>query len=344
MARMRRRSSRSVRVTPASRHGAGRVLAALAAEHEVDGGEQPVAAQVADDVGASGGPVAAPGPMIVVRSAAPAGAARPVRAGLLPVEAVAVPVGPTVDQRRQDQQLVALAVGDHQVVDQLDRTLGLDHHRGRSPHALDPPAQLVGVRHGGRQAHQADPARQVDDHLLPHGTPVGVLQVVDLVEHHHLEAVEGGRPGVDHVAQDLGGHHHRRRRSVHRVVAGEQADPGRPVAPHQVGVLLVREGLDGGGVEGLPPAVEGPGHGVLGHDRLAGAGGRGHQDRPAGVDRLDGLALEAVEGEAHRHVPEVRRVRPQPWPRPGAGDGRAGSRRGWRSRRRSTSGTSARTC
>ena len=50
--------------------------------------------------------------------------------------------------------------------------------------------------------------RRVDDDLLPHRPAVGVLQVVDLVEHHPGQVVERRRVGVDHVPQDLGGHHH----------------------------------------------------------------------------------------------------------------------------------------
>ena len=56
------------------------------------------------------------------------------------------------------------------------------------------------------------------------GPAVGVLEVVDLVEHDVGEDRQVGA-GVDHVAQHLGGHHHHRRVTVDRVVAGEQPDP-----------------------------------------------------------------------------------------------------------------------
>ncbi len=140
--------------------------------------------------------------------------------------------------------------------------------------------------------------RQVDDDLLPHRPAVGVLQVVDLVEHDHAEAVERRRPPVDHVPQHLGGHHHDRRVAVDGVVAREEADLLGPVDGHQVTELLVREGLDRGRVEGPTAGGHGPGHGVLGHDGLARAGGRGDEDRLPAVQGVDGAELEVVEREA----------------------------------------------
>ena len=52
-----------------------------------------------------------------------------------------------------------------------------------SSSAFDTVADRQTRPHGGRQ---------VDDDLLPHRPPVGVLQEVDLVEHDVLQAVERG--------------------------------------------------------------------------------------------------------------------------------------------------------
>ena len=48
------------------------------------------------------------------------------------------------------------------------------------------------------------------------GPAVGVLEVVDLVEHHVAQVAQRRRARVDHVAQHLGGHHHDRGVAVDR--------------------------------------------------------------------------------------------------------------------------------
>ena len=72
------------------------------------------------------------------------------------------------------------------------------------------------------------------------------------------------------------------------------------VLVRQLGVLLVAQGLDRGGVERLEPALERQVDGELPHDRLAGTRGGGHQDTPAGLQGQAGLALEVVEFEGER--------------------------------------------
>ena len=96
------------------------------------------------------------------------------------------------------------------------------------------------------------------------------------------------RVGVDHVPQHLGGHHHHRRLGVDAGVAGQQADVGRAVPADQVGVLLVRQRLDRGGVERLAAPLQGQPDRELADDRLAGPGRRGDQharSRPPGGRR-----------------------------------------------------------
>ena len=67
------------------------------------------------------------------------------------------------------------------------------------------------------------------------------------------------RAGVEHVAQDLGGHHDDRRLAVDRGVTGEQPDRVGAVPRDQLGVLLVRQRLDRRRVERL--ASPGPARG-----------------------------------------------------------------------------------
>jgi hypothetical protein len=186
----------------------------------------------------------------------------------------------------------------HQVeVLELDGAALLDDRHRRPPDGLHPVGELLGVGDGGGQAHEVDLGRGVDDDLLPHRAPVGVLEVVDLVEHHVAQPVEGRRAGVDHVAEDLGGHHDDGGVAVDGVVAGEEAHGPRPVRPHQVAVLLVGQRLEGRGVERLPALGQGLGDGVLGHHRLPRPGRGRHQDRPAGVEGVEGAQLERVRLE-----------------------------------------------
>ena len=181
---------------------------------------------------------------------------------------------------------------------QADRSAQLDDRGGRTAHRLDPRRQLGRVADRGRQAHQPDVLGEVDDDLLPHRTAVGVLEEVDLVEHDQAEVVERGRPGVDHVAQHLGGHHHDRRLAVDGVVAGQQADATVAVALAQVAELLVRQRLQRGRVEGPPAGPPRRLDAVLGDDRLAAAGRRGHDDVMPGVEGID--APRAGSGRAGR--------------------------------------------
>lgn len=109
----------------------------------------------------------------------------------------------------------------------------------------------------------------MDDHFLPDGAAEAVGEVVDLVHDDVAEAGEGLGSGVQHVAEDFGGHDHDRRVAVDAVVTGEEADLGGAVAPDEVGVLLVRQRLDGCRVEALAALGEGEVDGELADDGLA---------------------------------------------------------------------------
>jgi hypothetical protein len=123
------------------------------------------------------------------------------------------------------------------------------------------------------------------------------LEVVDLVHHHIAQAAQGRAALVQHVAQHLGGHHHHRGLAVDGVVPGEQADLGGAVAGHEVAELLVGEGLQGGGVEGLAARAQGQPDGELPHHRLAGPGGGGDQGALAAGQGQAAADLELVQLE-----------------------------------------------
>ena len=69
------------------------------------------------------------------------------------------------------------------------------------------------------------------------------------------------------------------------------------VAADQVGVLLVAQGLDRGGVEALLPALQGQVDGELADQRLPGAGGRGDQHLVTVLEGGAGAQLELVQLE-----------------------------------------------
>lgn len=172
-----------------------------------------------------------------------------------------------------------------------------DDHLGVAADGVQPVAELLGVRHGGRQGHQGHRLGEVNDHFLPDGTAEAVGEVVDLVHDHMAEAEQRLRARVQHVAQHLGGHHDHRRLGVDAVVTGEQADLVRAVAPGEVGVLLVGQCLDGCGVEAFTALLKGQVDGELADDGLAGAGGRRDEHALARFQGLTGLDLEGVQVE-----------------------------------------------
>jgi hypothetical protein len=266
------------------------VVAGVAAEDEVDGRQHVLLVQAVGHLHPAGRVEPAPAPLPGPPVATAGGG----------VQAGGLGVGAAGDEDGEEVEPLGLPVSREVEVAQLHRAPLLDDRLGGSPHGRDPVGQLLGVRHGGRQAHQPHLGRQVDDDLLPHRAPVGVLEVVHLVEDDVLQPPQGRRRGVDHVAQDLGGHHHRGGLAVDGVVAGEQPDVGGAVASDQVAVLLVRQRLDGRRVEGLAAGGEGVGHGVLRNHCLARPGGGRHQHRRAGVEGGDGPPLKVVQLERVR--------------------------------------------
>ncbi len=304
-------------VRPGQAYAGGQALrdrgvAADPAEDEDDRRQQPFAVQPVDDVDPAGDPDAA-AVADAARVLRGAGLALPRRPAVAHQPAAGEVVAGDPDQlvvdrgallheagRRVDvgaREQVVHPAADHDVLVERDRPLLLDDGGGVPADRLQPLAELLGVGHGRGQRDQGHRLGQVDDDLLPHRTPVTVGEVVHLVHHHVAEAQQRPGPGVQHVPQDLGGHHDHRRLAVHAVVAGEQPDLVLAVAGHEVVELLVGQRLDRRRVERLAPGREREVDRELADDRLAGAGGRGHQDPAPVLDLLAGPDLEVVERE-----------------------------------------------
>jgi hypothetical protein len=305
---------------------ADRRLAADAAEDERDRGQQRLALEPFEDLGAGGaatgtapaGPGGARHPPATGTTAGTAAATAAARREPVGVVGAARQVGDGLEQlrvhpgRRGVAQRVDAAVRrvggverlvdeevvhplpDHHVLPQRNRPVLGDHHRHVSPDLREPGAELLRVRHRGRQRDQPDLRREVDDHLLPDRAAEPVGEVVDLVHDDVPEPREGGRGRIHHVAEHLGGHDDDGGLAVDRGVTGEETDVAGPVAADEVGVLLVREGLDRRGVERLSPGRHREVDGELAHHRLAGAGRGRDEDAVAGRQRLARLDLERV--------------------------------------------------
>ena len=69
------------------------------------------------------------------------------------------------------------------VLPQRHRPVLVDHHRGVTAHGFNPATEFLGIADRGRKADQPHVFRQVQDDLLPHGTPHPVSKKVHFVHH-----------------------------------------------------------------------------------------------------------------------------------------------------------------
>ncbi len=204
--------------------------------------------------------------------------------------------GAVVEERQQ------VAAHEHVLLERHRADLR-DDHLGVAADRVEPVAELLRVGDGRAQRDQTHRRRQVDDDLLPHRTAEAVGEVVHLVHHDVLSPRSAAGVGVEHVAQDLGGHHHDAGVAVDVRVAGQQAHLIGAVHVLQLAELLVRQRLDRGRVERLVgmPVIRCLAHrevdGELPHDRLAGTCRRRHQDAAAVFERVASGDLERVELE-----------------------------------------------
>ncbi|KZM36846.1 hypothetical protein OJAG_04830 [Oerskovia enterophila] len=207
-------------------------------------------------------------------------------------------LGPRARAQRLSRGARPVARAHQDVLPQRDRSALADDHGGVAADHLEPVAELLGVGHGRGQRHELDVVGEVDDDLFPDGSAEPVGEVVDLVHDDEREPVEGARARVEHVAQDLGRHDDDRGVAVDRRVAGQEPDLVGAVAAREVGVLLVGQGLDGRGVEGLASPRQGQVDRELPHDGLARTRGCCHEHTAPLLEGLAGADLEVVEREA----------------------------------------------
>ena len=279
-----------------------RGVAAGPRENEGDGRQQPLAVQRGDDVGARRWAIQT-GPAMPTTRTTPSRLPVDQPIGLAAMGDVTDQFGvhPVPSTRSLSPAVVVEQVEQplaHQhVLPERDRSVLVDHDGGVTAHGLDPATELLGVADRRREADQANLLGQVQDDLLPHRTAHPVGQEVDLVHHHVGQRTQCFRPGVEHVAQHLGGHHHHRRVTVDRLVPGEQPDPLGPVPAHQVIVFLVAQRLDRRGVEALLSRLERQVHRELPHHGFARTGGRAHQHTVTAFQGRARLLLERIEPE-----------------------------------------------
>ena len=167
-------------------------------------------------------------------------------------------------------------------------------------HLLNPVRQLLPVGHGGGESQQLHRPWAVDDGFFPDGAPLAVVHVVALIEDHRLHPRQGivqFALAVEHVAEDLRGHHHHRRLPIDGQIPREQPHPLGAELPAKIPQFLVGEGLEGSGVEDPPAMGQGPVDGVFPDEGLTGAGGGAHHQGLALIDGGQGLLLEGIQGE-----------------------------------------------
>ena len=175
--RYRRSLGTAVQADSVPQDGVTRLVASGPAEDEVDRRQESVGGQFTQNLVPPGSdPAGTPTPPPTL----------PVLA--LVVEASPIRVGRTATVRRQAVQAALPAALGHQVVGAKPyRAPGLHDHVSRPPHSRQPVAELPGIGDRRREGDHPDLRCEVQDHLLPDGPAVGILQEVDLVEDHPTE-------------------------------------------------------------------------------------------------------------------------------------------------------------
>ena len=139
----------------------------------------------------------------------------------------------------------------------------------------------------------------MDDHFLPDGTTVFVLEKVNFVEHHECKVLECRRAGVDHVPQDLGCHHENRCIGVDAGVAGQESNLAVSEQLLEITELLVRQGLERGRVKRPASRIPRAADGVLGDERLARTGRSRDENRRTLIEGGARRDLEWIRCERH---------------------------------------------
>ena len=105
------------------------------------------------------------------------------------------------------------------------------------------------------------------------------------------------RLGIQHVPEDLGGHHHDRGVPVDTEITGHQAHVLRSELLPEIPQLLIGESLQRCGVKNFLAMGHGPMDGVLAHKRLARSRGSTHHHGMALVQSVDRLQLKIIQRE-----------------------------------------------
>ena len=303
-ASMRSFSSSLVRSIAVHAAALQRLAASPAREDEVDRGEHRAAAQHLDHL-----------EHVVVGRAPRLAESRLLhRVRLRELERAARRVARRVEERMQ-------GVVDGEPHLERDGTLGARHRLDGAAQARHPRGDLADVADRRREPDEPDVARRLDDELLPDGAARVVVDVVDLVEHDVADAVDARGLVVEHVAQDLGGHHDDRRAVVDGVLAGDEPDVVLAETLAEVVELLVAQRFqrrrvdDVGGVGGGPAQrrrrLETAPDDVVGDHGLAAGGRRADQHAARAFELDDRLALEIVERERQRRLVRRDQIRRQ---------------------------------
>ena len=87
-----------------------------------------------------------------------------------------------------------------------------EHQTRGAVNPFNPVGELTGIGNGGGKGHQLHRQWAVNDRLLPNRAALRVVHVVAFIEHHRLHIRQRviGLVSfrVQHVAEDLRGHHH----------------------------------------------------------------------------------------------------------------------------------------
>ena len=139
----------------------------------------------------------------------------------------------------------------------------------------------------------------MNDGFLPDRAPLGIIHVVALIKHHRLNIgqriITFIRFGIEHVAEDLSGHHHDRGLSIHTQITGHQTDVLVTELLSEISQLLIGEGLQRSCVEDLLTMGQGAIDGVFAHQRLARTRGSADNNGMPVIQCCDGIQLKVIQ-------------------------------------------------
>jgi len=180
-------------------------------------------------------------------------------------------------------------------IGQRNSALIFFNHTNRvATNIFEPSRKFLEVRQRGGETHDLDAMREVDEDLFPGGTPLLIVEEVNLIDDDGSEFWEL-LSGEEHVAKDLSGHHPAGGVPPNDEITGDEADVFFTDEFAIVSKLLIGEGLDGSSVDDLfsvgEAALDEP---VCDHG-LASAGGRADEHALAFNEAFDGLSLEPIQ-------------------------------------------------